>query len=340
MKATMALGQIGCGYWGPNLLRVFNELPGCRVKWLCELKPGRLEWARQRYPGLGLTADFKDILEDPEIDAVAIATEVVTHFSLAKAALSAGKHVFVEKPLAHSAAEASELAALARRQRRTLGVGHVFLYHPAVRRLKEELGRGGLGRLFYLDMARINPGPPSPRHDVVWDMAPHDVAMAIHLAGKNPSAVRATGWRYTQGRLDEAAFIEIEFGSGVVARIHVGWLSSRRIRRVEIYAERGSAFYDDVEAFEKLRLVRPGKDTRVGADSKKAQSLYYGAGDIEIPALAPEEPLRNECADFLAAARRGVQPLSGPELGVGVVRVLEQACRSTASGGRRMAFKP
>lgn len=332
--SVFTLAQVGCGYWGPNLLRVFNEFSDARVKWLCDLKPGRLAWAHQRYPNLKITVDYREVLSDPEVSAVVIATEVTTHYDLARAALKAGKHIFVEKPLTNSNVSASALAREALRRRLTLGVGHVFLYHPAVRALREALVPSRLGRLRYVDLVRVNPGPPSPRHDVIWDMAPHDVALAIDLAGGIPTAVRATGVRNFNPQLDEAAFIELELPKGVLARIHVSWLSSRRIRRVEAYAERGSAFYDDIESFEKVRLVTPGEDTRVGAGKKDVKALYYGAGDIHIPALAPEEPLRAECADFLDAARRGRQPRSGPELGVSVVRVLEAAGRSAKAGGR------
>ncbi|MBI5630310.1 MAG: Gfo/Idh/MocA family oxidoreductase [Elusimicrobia bacterium] len=338
-RREVLLAQIGCGYWGPNLLRVFQEIPGSKVKWLCDLKPGRRAWALERYPHLKASESAEAALRDPEVDAVIVATEVVTHFPIARAALKAGKHVFIEKPMAHSSAEARELARLAAQKKLCLGVGHVFLYHPAVKVLQESLVPSKLGRPLYMDMVRVNPGPPEPKHDVIWDMAPHDAALALALAGSRPLSVRATGRRYLQERLDEAAFIEIAFTRGVVARIHVSWLSSRRIRRVEVYAEKGSAFYDDVEPFEKVRLVFPGKDTRVGAAARGKKTLYYGAGDISIPALLPDEPLRKEAMDFLDAIRAKRQPLSGPEIGVRVVEILEAACRSAAGGGKTIPFK-
>jgi predicted dehydrogenase len=278
-------------------------------------------------------------LRDPEVDAVVVATEIVSHFRLVRAALEAGKHVFVEKPLAHSSAEASALTRLAEKRRLTLGVGHVFLYHPAVRALKAEFAPARLGPLCYVDMIRVNPGPPQPKHDVIWDMAPHDVALALFLARARPTAVRATGRRYLNAKLDEAASIEIDFPKGVLARIHVSWMSSRRVRRVEAYGRRGSAFYDDVEPFEKLRLVSAGEDTRVGAGARDTKALYYAAGDIRIPALPPEEPLKTECRDFLDAIRARRQPLSGPAMGLEVVRVLEAAARSAAAKGRTLRLK-
>lgn len=335
MEVVSVVAQVGCGYWGPNLLRVFRELPGCRLKWLCDKKPGRLEWARERYPGLSLTAEFETILRDPEVDAVVVATEVVTHHAIAKAALKAGKHVFVEKPLAHSAKEARDLAATAKAMKRRLGVGHVFLYHPAYRALKVRVGPEGLGRLLHVDLARVNPGPPEPRHDVLWDMAPHDIAMAVDLAGGAPLSVRATGIRRSL-KLDEAAFVELRFPKGVFARVHVSWLSSRRVRRVEAYCERGAMFFDDSEPVEKLRVVHPGADTRVGADAEFKGTLAYGPGRVEVPPLQKDEPLRVECADFLDAVREGRAPRSGAAVGVAVVRVLEAAAKSAKAGGKEI----
>jgi predicted dehydrogenase len=165
-------------------------------------------------------------------------------------------------------------------------------------------------------------------------MSPHDVALAIDLAGEMPRVVRSTGRRYSQGKLDEAAFFQLEFPRGVLARIHVSWLSSRRVRRVEAYAEKGSIFYDDVEPFEKVRIVSQGEDTRVGAKAGESKNLYYNAGDIQIPALPPAEPLKLECADFLSAIQKRRQPLSGPKMGLQVVQVLEAASRSAKTGGR------
>lgn len=332
----ITVAQVGCGYWGPNLLRVFHELSGVRVKWLCDLKSGRLDWAKERWRGLETTTEYARLVADPEVDAVVVATEVVTHAGLVEAALKAGKHVFVEKPLCNCSRTAEALAELAAGRKLTLAVGHVFVHHPAVRALRAELDSGRLGRLCYMDMVRINPGPPAPKHNVVWDMAPHDASIALRLAGAAPRAVRATGRRYLSRELDEAAFFEVDFEGPVLARIHVSWLSSRRIRRVEAYAEKGALFYDDVEPFEKVRIVSPGQDTRVGAAAGEAKTLYYGAGDIRIPALPPEEPLRRECADFIDAVRSGRAPESGAEMGVAVVRILEAACRSAEQGGREV----
>lgn len=329
----VTVAQIGCGYWGPNLLRALHGLPGVAVKWLCDLKPGRLAWAKSRFPRLHVTARAEELLEDGEVDAVVLATEVITHYGLARAVLNAGKHAFVEKPLAKSLSQAKELASLAAKKRLVLEVGHVYLYHPAVQALNKELKSGRLGKLLYLDLSRVNPGPPNPRHDVIWDMAPHDAALALHLAGAKPRSVRATGRRWSNPQLDEAASFEIDFKNGVWARVHVSWLSAQRVRRLEAYGSKGTAFFDDAVAVEKLKFVLPGQDNRAQSGAT-AKTLSYGVGELRVPALTTTEPLMNELADFISCVRRGRRPLSGAGMGVEVVRVLEAAAASAASGGR------
>lgn len=328
------LAQVGCGYWGPNLLRSFQALPGVRVKWLCDKMTGRLDWARERYPELRTTTELDDVLADPGVDAVIVATEIVTHHAIAKAALLAGKHIFVEKPLAHSVREALDLARLAVSARRVVSVGHVYLYNPAFLALRAALTPRGLGRPFYLDLARVNPGPPRPKHSVIWDLAPHEVSLAIVLAGSRPVAVRATGMRWGM-KVFEASFIEIRFQNGVRARIHASWRGHARVRRLDAYCEKGAAYFDEMAA-EKLRFVFPGEDNRGRSRAGSRQTLSYGVPRVRVPALAALEPLRSECADFVAAARRGGRPLSGVALGVSVVRVLEVAESSASSKGNEV----
>ncbi len=331
---TVVVAQVGCGYWGPNLLRSFSAIPEVRVKTLCDVRPGRLAWARDHFPTLVTTGKFEDILDDPEVDAVIVATEPVTHHALGRKVLGAGKHLFVEKPLAHSAREALDLTRRAKTKRLTIGVGHVYLYHPGVVRLKAELVPGKLGRVQYLDLARVNPGPPDPKHSVIWDLAPHEVSLAIDLAGVRPLAVRATGLRWNLKVL-EAAFIEIRFARSVFARIHASWRGHARVRRLDAYCEKGAAAFDEMAA-DKLRIVYPGADNRAAASSTASETLTYGAPRVEIPELSSEQPLAAECADFIDAMRCGRDPRSGPSLGVAVVRVLEAAEKSALRGGKEI----
>ncbi len=330
---TVTLAQVGCGYWGPNLLRSFGGVPGARMKTLCDLRPGRLEWARANFPELSTTLDLETVLEDPEVDAVVVATEPVTHHALGLQALAAGKHLFVEKPLAHTTAGALDLVRRAKAGRRTLGVGHVYLYHPGVFALKAALTPRRLGRVRYLDLARVNPGPPASKHSVIWDLAPHEASLAVDLAGARPVAVRATGLRW-ELKVLEAAFIEARFANGVLARIHASWRGHARVRRLEAYCDNGAAYFDEL-APEKLRFVYPGADNRARS-GRSAATLTYGAPRFEVPALSAAQPLAAECADFVAAVRRGRDPLSGPALGVAVVRVLEAAEKSALRGGKEI----
>jgi len=331
---TITLAQVGCGYWGPNLLRSFRSVPGARVKWLCDVKPGRREWARAHFPGLRTTADLNEVLADPGVDAVAVATEPYTHFALGSAVLRAGKHLFMEKPLAMSAAQAKTLIRLAAPRRRTIGVGHVYLYHPAIEALRAIARKGRLGRPLYLDLARVNPGPPKPKHDVIWDLAPHEVSLALAFARSAPASVRATGLRWS-GTLSEAAFIEVRFRNGVRARIHASWRSHAKRRGCDVYFERGAAFVDEL-APKPLRIVRPSKDNRVGAGKKFSGTFSYGAGREEFPKIRKASPLERECADFVKAVREGRAPRSGARLGAQVVSILEAAARSAAKGGQEV----
>jgi predicted dehydrogenase len=330
----IVVGQVGCGYWGPNLLRAFSGLAGARLKWLCDARPGRLAWALERYPDLRATADLDELLRDPEVDAVVVATEPVTHHALGRRVLDAGKHLFVEKPLAHTAAGARDLARRAKARGLSVGVGHVYLYHPGVRALKAALTPRRLGRPLYLDLARVNPGPPAPKHSVIWDLAPHEVSLAADLLGAAPAAVRATGLRWEREVL-EAAFLEIRFKGGGFARVHASWRGHARVRRLEAYCENGAAYFDET-AEPKLRLVDPGADNRGGAGGGSKGDLTYGQPRVEVPALEAVQPLTAECADFIASVRRRRDPESGAALGVAVTRVLEAAEASARRGGKEI----
>lgn len=328
------LAQVGCGYWGPNLLRSFSAVQGARVKWLCDVLPGRLAWAQERHPGLSVTSEYSEILADTDVDAVIVATQPFTHQALAKAALQAGKHVFVEKPLSHTAKGALALQRLAAKRRLSIGVGHVYLYNPALSALRAALTPRRLGRPLYLDLARVNPGPPAPKHSVIWDLAPHEASLAVALIDARPVSVRATGMRWGL-KVFEAAFIEVAFADGARARIHASWRGHARVRRLDAYCANGAAYFDEM-ADEKLRFVFPGRDNRGGARASSAVTLTYGAPRVEVPQLPAAEPLKAECADFVASARRRRDPASGAALGVAVVRVLEAAESSAASDGKEV----
>ena len=321
----VTLGIIGCGYWGPNLVRNFHGLPGARVARVSDLKPGRLEFVRANYPDIETTANAGDILDDPAIDAVVVVTPVVSHREIAERALRAGKHVFVEKPLAHTSEDAWALVELAERLGLVLAVGHIFQFTPGVRRMKQELESGKLGRLYHITSTRINLGPPSTTVDVVWDLAPHDLSIVLHLLGEMPERIIATGRSYQWAGWIDNAHIELGFPSGVTAHIHVGWLSAEKTRLTRLFAENGSIVYDEMLALDgKVKLYGRGVDNRINASDSDATALGYSAGEIHMLQLEQHEPLRMECATFVQAAATGSAIPNNGVIGAQVVELLER----------------
>jgi predicted dehydrogenase len=320
------VGIIGCGYWGPNLVRNFHGLPNARVKTVSDLRPGRLDFIREQYPDVAAISDYEEILNDPEIDAVVVVTPVTTHRDIAERALLAGKHVFVEKPLAHSAADAWALVELAERMGKVLAVGHIFQYAPGVRCIKQEMEEGRIGRVFHITSTRINLGPPKSTVDVVWDLATHDLSIVLHLLNEMPEHVTATGSSYQWEGLIDNAHIDLQFPSGATAHIHVGWLSAGKTRLTQVFAENGSLVYDEMLALDgKVKLYGRGVDNRTGA--KDSENLTYSAGDIRVLPLEQHEPLRMECAEFIRAVRTGSAIPNNGYMGAKVVELLEWITR-------------
>lgn len=327
----VTIGIIGCGYWGPNLIRNFGGIPGARVKTVSDLRAGRLEGIRQNYPGVETTLEYREIINDPEIDAVVIATPVETHFPLAAEALRAGKHVFVEKPLTRSAADAWELVEIARSVEKVLVVGHVFQFAPGVRRIKRELGAGILGRVHHITSTRINLGPPDPKLDVIWDLGPHDCSIILHLLGEVPSQVSAHGQSYKRKGVIDNAQIDLTFPSGATAHIHVSWLSASKMRLMQVFGDRGSITYDEMLALDgKVKRYDNGIDNRLNVGDDDTIQLGYSAGDIHVLQLEQHEPLRMECAEFVRAVAGGPVPPNDGVMGARVVELLETISRQAA----------
>jgi predicted dehydrogenase len=327
------LGIIGCGYWGPNLVRNFHGLPAARVKTVSDLRPGRLDFIRENYPDIETTSDFETIINDPEIDAVAVVTPVTTHREIAELALRAGKHVFVEKPLAHTGEDAWALVELAERLGRTLAVGHIFQFAPGVRRMKQEIESGTLGKVFHVDSTRINLGPPKTTVDVVWDLAPHDLSIILYLLDEMPDRVSASGRSYQwNGHIDNA-HIDLGFPSGATAHVHVGWLSAEKTRLTRLFAERGSMVYDEMLALDgKVKLYGKGVDNRVNATDNDSGTLGYSAGEIRVLQLEQHEPLRLECAEFVRACATGSSLPNDGAMGAKVVELLEWISQEISGG--------
>lgn len=332
---TVTIGIIGCGYWGPNLLRNLSKLPHCKVKRVSDLKPGRLEWVREKFPDVETVQDHKRILEDEEITAVCVVTPVSTHFSIAREALEAGKDVFVEKPLADSARRAEKLVETAAESRRVLMVGQVYQYSPAVEEIQRVL-REEEARVFYVNALRMNQGAGYYDVSVIWDLAPHDLAIIYSIMGRLPRAVSAIGRNYTGGRMLDMAYIETEFDEGQLAHVHVSWLSPERTRLVHIATDKHMISFDDLQPSQKVRISGKGIDNRLAAGEREVLDLGFKAGEIRIPPLPGEEPLARECAHFLECVRERWKPRTDGEFGFNVVRMLEAAQQSAGYGGAKV----
>lgn len=331
---TLHVGVIGCGYWGPNLIRNFAELPGCRVVKVCDLRPELLEPVRARYPAIETCADVAELFRDPRIDAVVIATPVRTHFELAMKALKAGKHVLVEKPITTTAAEAEALIEEAKKRKRVLMVDHTFVYTGAVRKIKELLDSDALGRLYYYDSVRVNLGLFQHDANVLWDLAVHDLGILDYLMPELPRAVAATGLSHLPSGREDIAYLTCLYPNNFIAHFHVNWLAPVKVRRTLIGGARKMVVYDDLEPDEKIHVYDKGFSMNDGSDPTYQQLVSYRTGDMWAPRLDRTEALRVEAAHFVDCAANGKRPLTGGEAGLRVVRILEAAERSLSQGGQ------
>src|SRR5215470_5931272 len=321
-RLWVRVGVIGCGHWGPHLIRNLNDMPEVDLVGVAEERHERLRYVRRTYPTVSPFADHRQLLES-DVDAVVIATPIQTHFQLVKEALLAGKHVLVEKPLACSPAGAAELVGLARRCQRVLMVGDVFLYNPAVRELRRLVQDGELGRIYYADAARLNLGLFQPQANVLWDLAPYDIAILMYVLGKAPYMVSARGSSYVQSGVHDVCYLELLFSGEATGHVHVSWLDPDKVRRLTLVGDRRMAVYDS--GVEYPRTENYGEF-----------ELAYRHGQIVIPYIRWREPLRVECEHFVRCVRTGEQPLSDGEHGLAVVAVLDAAERSLKSGGMRI----
>lgn len=336
---NIGIAVVGCGYWGPNLLRNFVEEPRAQVRWVCDLDTDKLESVRRRYPFVQTTTRYEEVLADPEVGAVAIATPVPTHHALARAALRAGKHVLIEKPLADQVALAEDLVALAQQHERILLVDHTFVYTGAVRCLKRLYDDGMLGELWYIDSVRINLGLLQHDVNVVWDLAPHDLSIVTHLIGKDPVTVQATGACHTGNHVEDVAYISLDFGQNLIAHFHVNWLSPVKVRQMIFGGSDRMVIFNDLEPSEKIRIYDRGIEVKAGNHEGIYNLLVnYRSGDMWAPALDATEALRVEVGHFIDCIERGEQPITDGEAGLRVVRVLEAAHMSIKAGGKRVAI--
>jgi len=322
------VGLIGCGYWGPNLVRTFHDLEGATLVKVADLRPGRRDFIGKRYPAVQTTSDSHDIINDPTIDAVVIATPPNTHFDLAMEALAQDKHLLVEKPLVMTSQEADDVVQFAAERKRVLMVGHLFLYAPAIVTMSSLLEQGELGELYCISSMRANTGPPNTAVDVLWDLAPHDLSIILHLIKESPVEIVAHGATFTNSRYIEAAFVFLRFASGRAAHVHVSWLTPNKTRNMQVIGSKGVVLYDDTRPVHKLEVFEAGNDNRVNAGTDAAMALSYGPGSVWLPALPNYEPLRAECEDFVRCIATGQAPVSDGRKGAEVVRILVSASES------------
>jgi predicted dehydrogenase len=324
---------VGLGYWGPNLVRNLNELSAAELLSVCDARPDALHPVSTRYPAVKTTTSYRELLEDPMVEAIVVATPVSTHHELAAAALEAGKHVFVEKPLAASTADALDLVELARAQDLVLMPGHTFLYSPPVNTVRDLIVSGDLGEIYFVSTSRVNLGLHQRDVSVAWDLGPHDFSILRYWLDETPRYVSATSRACIFPSIADVAFINLEFESGVIAHVELSWLAPSKLRRTTIAGSRKMVVYDDTSN-EPIRIFDSGVVPR-DPESFGEYQLSYRTGDIVSPRMTVAEPLSLELADFCAAIREGATPRSSAELGLEVVRMIEAVSESLAADGAR-----
>jgi len=328
------IGVVGFGYWGPNLVRNFAEAPDSQVAAVCDLRPERLALVQSRYPAIETTTNYREVLTNQRIDAIAIATSVSTHFELAMQALQAGKHVLVEKPLTATSEQAIQLIEEANRQNRVLMVDHTFVYTGAVRKIQELAANNGLGDIYYYDSVRVNLGLFQHDVNVIWDLAVHDLSIMDYVLPSQPCAVSATGISHVPGEPEDVAYITLFFDGRLIAHIHINWLAPVKVRRTLIGGSQKMIVYDDLEPSERVKVYDKGITINESPESVYKMLVGYRAGDMWAPQLDMTEALKTEALHFIRCVEEGERPITDGEAGLRVVRILEAATQSMAERGR------
>jgi predicted dehydrogenase len=331
MKSNLVLAQLGCGYWGPNLLRNFSALPGCTVRYVVDSSAERRAFVEANFPLSRAIESPQGVLEDPGVDGVIISTPAASHFSLAKQVLDAGKHVFVEKPLATKVAEVDELARLAAGRNLVVMTGHTFVYNSAVRYVKKLIDSGELGDLRYIYSQRLNLGRIRSDIDALWNFAPHDISIIQYWLGDpEPVSIGRQGMAYMQDGIDDVVFLSLEYPGKVIANIHVSWLDPQKVRKMIIVGSRKMVVYDDIGE-NKIAIYDKGIDRRailgenMDFDNAQVSPFNYRSGDIVIPQVKFAEPLRVEAEHFADCIRNSSEPITGLPHARTVVSILERA---------------
>ena len=334
----IGLAVVGAGGWGKNLVRNFAAAKGARLAWCCDLNEGILKRLAPQVPGTRMTTRVEEVFASPDVDAVAIATDAPTHYLMARQALEAGKHVYVEKPLTLEAATSRELIRIAGKRGKQIMVGHLLLYHPAVDKIEELLASGALGDIYYMYTQRLNLGVVRKDESAWWSLAPHDVSVILHLFGEVPGTVSARGESYLQPGVQDVVFVNLHFPDRRMAQIHVSWLDPHKMRKMTIVGSKKMVVFDDMEAAEKIKIYDKGADLRPDYASYH-EAITLRQGDIYLPRIDMAEPLARECQHFVDCARENRRPRTSGEEGLRVVRVLEAAQMSIEEGGRPVTLE-
>lgn len=336
-NSVVGIGVVGYGYWGPNLVRNFSNVASAKVISLCDLDLERRALCSRLYPHIAATADFNELLADPRIDALVIATPVHSHFDLAFAALRAGKHVLVEKPIAQTSAEVRRLIDEAYRRRRVLMVDHTFLYTPAIQKIRELIAERALGDIYYYDSIRSSLGLFQSDVNVIWDLAVHDVSIVQYILDEEAVAVSATAASHVAGSPENMAHITLFFPGNCVAHVNVNWLSPIKVRQTFVGGSRKMVVYNDLEPTEKIKVYDKG--ITISPEKAHQTRIGYRAGDMWAPHLSATEALQTEVSHFIDCITEGTSPISSGLSGLHVVEVLEAACESIAQRGNPIQLK-
>jgi len=333
MKHKIQAAVIGCGGWGPNLLNVFFSNSECKLRWMCDLSQKRLDFLKETFHDVQTTTNYMDILNDPKVDLVAVATPIDSHYPIAKAALEKGKHVLVEKPMTASVKEAKELIAIAEQRKLLLAVDHVLVYNNEALYLKNLIDSGELGELLYFDSVRVNLGAVRQDYNVLWDLAVHDISLLYHLVGYLPKAVLAVGTSHVQGQPESMAQLHMSFDGNFVAQTYVNWVSPVKMRHGVLVGTKKMVYYNNLNPSEQLRIYDRGvTSSHVKQESGDAYKFEYRMGDVVSPYIPPIDALRNEIKQIIEAIRTGKKPLADGHAGLQVVRILEAAQESLDGG--------
>lgn len=334
----MKIAVIGCGYWGPNLIRNFSQLNKVDELYCCDLDSKKMDRVTNLFPSVKGVSDYKELVKMPDLDGVVIATPVYNHFLLAKEFLGQGKHVLVEKPLTHSLKTSMELIKVAEENNRVLMVGHTLEYTAAVNKIKEIVASGELGKILYVSCTRVNLGLFQNDINVVWDLAPHDISIILYVLGEFPDSVNCLGNAHFKSGLEDVATTTLNFKNGLIAFIHNSWLDPKKIRKITLVGTRKMLVYDDIEPQEKIKIYDKGLEIPPYYDTFAEFHFSYRSGDTYSPRIDEYEPLRKECDIFLECIKKEICPPTDGYTGLRVVAILEASSKSLKQAGRKVTL--